>query len=380
MTRPRMRQLLTWLTAGVVITAALASAAWAGDQENVVYTFTGDTNRWPSGDLLFDASGNLYGTTYAGQVFELVPSGGTWTYNALYDFGTGGEDNTWGVTFDKAGDLYGTTYNDGSSDYGIVFELLPTGNGTWKKKVIRAFNGATGGGHPYGNVIFDDAGNLYGTAVVGNHSVGIVFKLIPRKRGQWKESILHVFGSQQPNPALAFDSSGHLYDTTFSGGAHGAGSVFKLSSVKGKWSEKVLYDFTGGGDGSNPNAGVFFAAAGNLFGTTAYGGADGGGVVFELTSSQKGGWTESVIENFHYHPFSLIADASGNLYGTAGELVFELQHLKDGQWREVVLYRFTGGDAHAGPQGLVFDSAGNLYGATLAGGVYGSGTIYELTP
>ena len=219
---------------------------------------------------------------------------------------------------------------------------------------------------------------MYGTAVDSN--VGIVFKLTPRKTGQWKESILYPFGSQEPNPALVFDSSGNLYGTTFSGGAHGAGIVFELSLVKGKWSEKVLYDFTGGSDGSNPNAGVFFNAAGSLYGTTAYGGADGGGVVFELTPGQNGEWTESVIENFNYHPFSLIADASGNLYGTAGELVFELQHLKDGQWREDVLYRFTGADAHAGPQGLVFDSAGNLYGATLAGGEYGSGTIYELTP
>jgi len=359
--------------------AALTSPARAGDQENVLYTFTGDANRWPSGSLLFDASGNLYGTTYAGEVFQLVPAGGSWTYNTLYDFSTGGEDNTWGLTFDSAGDLYGTTWRDGSTDYGVVFELLPSKSGTWRKKVIRGFKGTAGGSNaPSGNVIFDKAGNLYGVAVVSN--VGIVFKLTPRKRGQWKEEILRAFGSQGINAGLVFDSTGNLYGTTSAGGAYGAGTVFKLSLVKGKWTEQVLYDFTGGSDGSNPDSGVLLDAAGNLYGTTSYGGTDGGGVVFELTPGQNGKWSESVVENFHYHPYSLIADTSGNLYGTAGELVFELQHLKDGQWREDVLYRFTGADAHAGPQGLVFDSAGNLYGATWAGGVYGSGTIYELTP
>jgi len=155
MMRLNLRQLITWLTAALVITA-LASPVWAADHENVLYTFTGGANRWPSGNLLFDASGNLYGTTYAGEVFELVPSGGTWTYNTLYDFSAGGEDNTWGLTFDKAGDLYGTTYRDGSADYGIVFELLPSGNGKWRKKIVHAFNGASNGGNaPGGNVIFD---------------------------------------------------------------------------------------------------------------------------------------------------------------------------------------------------------------------------------
>ncbi len=366
-------RILIWLTSAVVIAMASTSTAWAGAHEKVVYAFTGNANRWPTGDLRFDASGNLYGTTYAGEVFQLVPSDGTWTYNSLYDFSTGGEDNTWGPTFDKMGNLYGTTYNDGSAGYGIVFELLPSGNGMWRKRVVHAFKGINAAGHPYGNVIFDNSGNLYGTAVVGNSSIEVVFKLTPRKKGQWKETVIQAFGSQAPNLGPAFDPAGNLYGTTLSGGSHGAGTVFKLNFVSGKWVKQVLHDFTGGSDGSNPNS-VFFNSTGNLYGTTAGGGADGGGVVFQLMPSRGGRWTESVIENFHYHPFSLIADQSGNLYGTAGELGFELQHLKNGQWREVVLYKFA-----AAPQGLVLDNTGNLYGATLVGGTHGSGTIYELT-
>jgi len=148
MMRSTIRPASIWLLAAIV-TAVFTTIAWAQDQETPVYTFIGGGNRWPSGDLIFDGSGNLYGTTYAGEVFQLVPSGGTWTYNTLYNFSSGGEDNTWGLTFDKAGDLYGTTYDDGSAGYGIVFELVPSGNGTWSKKIIRAFNGVHGRGHPF---------------------------------------------------------------------------------------------------------------------------------------------------------------------------------------------------------------------------------------
>jgi len=237
----------------VILTLALVHSALAADQEKVLYTFPGGSNIWPSGSLVLDASGNLFGTTYSGEVFELVPSSGTWTFNLLYDFGTGGEDNTWGLTLDAGGNLYGTAAQDGSSGNGVVFELTPSHSGQWTKKALRNFKSTNGGDAPYGSVIFDKAGNLYGTAIVGTKATGVVFRLTPTSRGQWKESTAHAFGSGDsafgPNPGLVFDAVGNLYGTTHSGGPYKSGTVFELSPSGGKWTQSVLYSFTGGADG-----------------------------------------------------------------------------------------------------------------------------------
>lgn|SRR5579872_526239 len=364
----------------------LLCSARAADTQTILHTFTGGQDgSYPGLGLILDAAGNLYGTTYFGQVFELTPDNGSWQYNVLYTFGIGGEDNTWGPTLDSAGNLYGTTSRDGNSGHAIVFELKHSSSG-WTKKVLHAFSANSS---PNGSVIFDKLGNLYGTAFKENGDA-IVFELMPFGK-EWVLKVLHTFtGNSDPNPDLVFDAQGNLYGTTYSGGSYGAGSVFELHPSKTEWTETVIYSFTGGNDGKYPvgGEGVIFDHEGRLYGGTVYGGTDGGGVVFQLTRQQNGLWSESVLDNFHCIPQSLVFDSAGDLYGATTSIkgsgcgqgsVFELTPLKDGRWRENVLYDFTGSDGW-GPQNLVLGSAGNLFGATLAGGSEGLGLIYELTP
>lgn len=384
----RICNLTTTVFALLLTSLILLGGARAADTQTILHTFTGGQDGSDPGlGLTLDAAGNLYGTTYFGQVFKLTPENGSWQYNVLYSFGVGGEDNTWGPTLDAAGNLYGTTSRDGNSGHGIVFELKHSSSG-WTKKVLHAFSADS---YPYGSVIFDKLGNLYGTAQKENGDA-IVFELTP-SREKWVLKVLHTFTGgygSGPNPDLVFDAQGNLYGTTYSGGSYGAGSVFELHPSKTGWTETVIYSFTGGNDGKYPvgGEGVIFDRKGRLYGGTVYGGTDGGGVVFQLTRQQDGQWVESVLDNFHCIPQSLVFDSAGNLYGATTSIkgskcgqgsVFQLTPLKDGQWRENVLYDFSGSDGW-GPQNLVLDDAGNLYGATVAGGSDGLGLIYELMP
>ncbi len=182
---------------------------------------------------------------------------------------------------------------------------------------------------PSAGLIFDAAGNLYGTTGLGGtDGVGTVFELT-RAGGGWTEQVLYNFGTDgaYPGGGLTFDSAGNLYGTTGEGGIHILGTVFELTpTVGGGWTETVLHNFGSGTDGAYPGAGVTFDAAGNLYGTTQYGGtynscSGGCGTVFELTPTAGGGWTEQVLLNFNgtggANPYAgLIFDGAGNLYGT----------------------------------------------------------------
>jgi uncharacterized repeat protein (TIGR03803 family) len=284
----------------------------------VLHEFTGGADgAFPYAGLVFDAVGNLYGTTGSGGstacmdgcgvVFKLAPRPeGTWTESVLYTF-TGGADGDGplaGLIFD-AGDLYGTTVGGGASDEGVVFKLAPNSHGTWTESVLYSFTGGADGAHPYAGLVFDAAGNLYGTTYAsGAYNNGVVFKLTPNPEGTWTESILHTFtggaDGATPYAGLIFDAAGNLYGTTdlggggtacTSGSGHmtGCGVVFKLApKPDGSWTESVLHTFTGGADGANPYAGLIFHAAGNLYGTTTHGGFDNNGVVFELTPTSSG--------------------------------------------------------------------------------------------
>jgi len=365
------------------------------------------------GGLILDAIGNLYGTTSlggshgVGNVFELTPTaGGNWSEKVLHNFNNNGTDgeNPAGLIFDVAGNLYGTTSLGGAYGAGTVFELTPTTGGGWSEKVLHNFNNNGVDGNYPGGLILDAAGNLYGTTFGGGaHGVGTVFELTPTTGGGWSEKVLHNFNSngtdgQDPNSSLIFDAAGNLYGTTSQGGAYsGDGTVFELMPQAGRgWSEKVLFNFNQR-DGADPQSGLVFDAAGNLYGTTASGGGYNHGTVFELMPQAGGGWTEKVLHNFNnnggvdgFSPLgTLLLDAAGNLYGTTsqgghsyGGTAFELTPQAAGGWMETLLYDFVGGtEGRDLPYpALSFDAAGNLYGTTFNGGAYTYGMVFEITP
>jgi len=263
--------------------------------EHPVYWFGGDElndgDIPGSGPLTFDAAGNIYGTTISGgatgngTIYQLVRSQNSWTENILYSFpgvGLPGQPEA-GVTLDAAGNLYGTAKG---YTYGCVYALIHTDQG-WNLQTIYVFQGGNDGAYPAGGLIFDAAGNAYGTTE-GNDQTqpGSVFKLTPQGDGTWHETVLHLFTTGYgPKANLATDAAGNLYGTTLGlGGLQGDrfGMVFKLSFVNGSWVFTDLYDFTAGTDGEYPAGGVTIDANGNLYGT-AVGGAHNFGTVWEVT-------------------------------------------------------------------------------------------------
>jgi uncharacterized repeat protein (TIGR03803 family) len=222
----------------------------------------------------------------------------------LHNFSYFGKDGTfpWAdLVLDAHGNLYGTTAAGGAfPESGTVFELSPKAGGGWKETVLHNFNGTvdnTDGNTPMAGLILDAVGNLYGTTYFGGaHGLGRVFELSPQKGGGWKEKALHDFNKDGtdgygPQAGLIFDAAGNLYGTTFIGGSgscvyYGScGTVFELTpQADGTWTEKVLHSFNNDGtDGYWPYAGLTLDAAGNLYGTTWAGGAQGNGTVFEIT-------------------------------------------------------------------------------------------------
>ena len=264
------------LTAALAIFAmTLLVTGTAASQEQVLYSFNdnGTDGLNPVAGVISDGAGNLYGTTgYGGAygfgaVFELTPgSGGTWTEIVLHSFNNKDGDNPYsGLIFDTSGNLYGTTVWGGAYGGGTVFELTPGSGGTWTETVLHSFkDSGKDGNSPYASLIFDASGDLYGTTSEGGTYVsgGTVFQLTPGTNGKWTEKVLHSFVDNgrdglNPNAGLIFDTAGNLYGTTYNGGsAAGRGTVFRLTpGNKGKWTEKVLHSFNGK-DGSYPAAGL----------------------------------------------------------------------------------------------------------------------------
>lgn len=325
------------------------------------------------------------------------------TYSILHNFtSTGGDgaDPHAGLIMDKAGDLYGTTLYGGSSTNcgidgcGTVFRLDPSGNET----VLYNFTNSNGdGANPHAGLIMDSSGNLYGTTMNGGTSgYGTVFELV-NSSGNYSETVLHSFGgSDGANPwaGLITDSSGNLYGTTTNGGTSGYGTVFELVNSSGNYSETVLHSFALG-DGAHPFGGLIRDLSGNLYGTAESGGnvslnnGYGYGTVFKVDTF--GNFT--VLHNFSGADGSaplagLIMDSSGNLYGTTaggGASVYYGTALElDAAGNEIVLHSFTGGSDGAFPYaGLTLDPSGNLYGMTEVGGSFsnctgGCGTVFGL--
>ena len=332
--------------AGTVFAVKLVNGVW---KEKVLYAFTGADGDNPQSNVVFDQAGNLYGTTYyggtgdcfssgCGTVFELSPVNGTWTETVIYNFTgtTGGNDGaspTAGLIFDATGNLYGTTTQGGASDAGTVFKLTPAG-GSWAETVLYNFAGMPDGAAPLGNLIFDRAGNLFGTTAAGgtyNHrnpfGDGTIFELSPNPDGSWTETVLHTLGAgadgASPEAGLIADPAGNLYGTALYGGGTpngGHGTVFQLALSNGVWTESVISNFTVPGGGNFPQSAVILDQAGNVYGT-ASGGTGRNGVIFKL-SLVNGAWTHTPFYTFPdtlsgIHPLgSPLMDKAGNLYGT----------------------------------------------------------------
>jgi uncharacterized repeat protein (TIGR03803 family) len=399
--------------------------------ESILHTFGGGAdggNPYYDASLIFDQEGNLYGTTaYGGRanlgtVFKLSPNGASgWTKSTIYSFLGGGSTSPYAnLVFDGSGNLYGTASNGGAYQNGAAFKMTPNSSGGWTTSLIHSFNGKDGA-YPSAGLIFDSAGNLYGTTSGGGANscsgsgCGVVFKLAPSSSGKWIESVLYSFkgvaDGQWPAAGLVFDKQGNLFGTTYAGGGggtgcnyYGCGVVFELTPTGGGlWTERVLYTFTGGSDNGEPYYGsLALDATGNLYGTTSYTGCDGCtgyySTVFKISPNGIGAWTQSVIYTFTDGsvPFAgLTLDAAGNLYGTTAFIlydnsnagtVFELKP-SGGGWTESTLYSFTGARDGGTPiAGVVFDAAGNLYGTTSGGGNAcspynnGCGVVYKLAP
>jgi uncharacterized repeat protein (TIGR03803 family) len=401
----------------IIVILVLSPGACAQSKYKTLYTFTGGTDgSQPVAGLAIDQAGNLYGTTWSGgdlvcgyvnrgcgTLFKLTPKpNGTWKESVLHAF-TGGSDGRYpaaGVILDQAGNLYGTTEMGGDRGSGNVFKFTP-GSG---ESVLHSFGAGGDGMYTDEGLIFDQAGNLYGTT----HDTA--FKLVPNQDGSWTESVLYTFCSLPncgdgvyPQGPLVLDETGDLYSTTAQGEVctgH-CGGVFKLSPhLDGSWIEKVLYSFTGGNDGDDPEAGLIRDQAGNFYGTTSRGGSYGAGVVFSLTPGADGkSWKEKVLHQFTggrdgSRPYAgLIFDQAGNLYGTTSSggargygVVFKLAPNTKGGWNETVLHAFLNHPGAIPSAGLILDAEGNLYGTTTGKddgfGCSGSpcGTVFEITP
>lgn len=400
----------------IFVATLLLTATRAAAQEKVLHSFV---NGYPVADLIFDSSGNLYGTTSHGgaygygTVFEMTHAGsGGWTGKALHSFG-GGADGTipyGSLVFDAAGNLYGTTLGGGAYQLGTAFELVHSPGGGWAEKMLHEFgNGNADGLEPRAGLIFDAAGNLYGTTEGGGaYGIGSVFELSPKPGGGWTEAVLYNFcptltcaDGNTPTGSLILDTAGNLYGTTSGGGTLGKGTAFELTpSAGGIWTETVLHTFGDDGtDGANPEGAMIFDATGNLYGTTYGGGSTscsyppGCGTVFELTPVAGGIWTETILHSFdnngadgYYPNASLIFDASGNIYGTTYQggaygfgTAFELM---GGSRTETLLhsFQFNGIDGDNPVTGLISDAFGNFYGTTVYGGADNAGTVFAIKP
>jgi uncharacterized repeat protein (TIGR03803 family) len=421
-----MTKLNAWrkICAAFVLCAATAigSPAQTFTYDNL-YSFTNDGpgGAEPVAGLILDKAGNLYGTTFSGgahhqgTVFKLTPSpDGKWIETVLHSFsGSDGSSPTAGLVFDQEGNLYGTTWNGGPLAAGNVFELTPDSKGNWTENDIFLFcalSKCADGANPGASLIFDQAGNLYGTTATGGSTLctggcGTVFKLTPLPHGGWTHSVLYTFcgtgdcgGGERPRASLILDQAGNLYGTAELGGhcePPGCGVVFELTHASGGWAEKVLYTFcslSGCADGQLPLGSLIFDQAGNLYGTTVLGGKNGDGLVFQLTPNSNGAWTETVLHSFAgtdgYAPdANLILDGAGNLYGTTSEgggggagVVFVLVPNKTGRWEYIILHNFFDNPGALPEAGVVMDSAGNLYGTTTGDSNQTFGSVFEVTP
>ena len=400
---------LAWTTLLVCALTLIVEPTAQAQSLTVLHSFAHDRLGYePYAGLIQDARGNLYGTTDnggdggVGSVYRVTRGQSDWVVTALAEFNHDG--NGYGpqarLTVGPDGAYYGTTVYGGypggcgGMGCGTIFRFNLS---NFSRTVIYRFSDSDGR-WPYSEVTFDSAGNMFGTAVMGGaYGGGTVFKLV-RNGNQWTHSDIYNFTGAadgfEPVGGLIIDSAGNLYGTTVGGGTCSCGVVFEVSPLEGGWSYQVLHNFDPQTDGGWPEASLIMDAAGNLYGTTSWGGPGVGGTVFELSPSGNI-WNFSMIygfDNCDCPPFegprgSVLMDVAGNLYGTTfGDgaydqgSVFELTPTND-QWTFRSLHYFNSLQDGQNPVGtLLMDANGNLFGTTWFGGQYGVGTVWEITP
>jgi len=272
-----------------------SGTTWA---QSVIHAFTGGADgSGPGARVAVDTRGNVYGMTPTGganglgTIYALhAKSNGSWAFRVIHTF-TGGSDGSSGSAGKlllRGGRVYGAATTGGASGAGVVFELTPTQTGEWGFKTLYSFRGAPDGVFPYGAVLFDAAGRLYGTTYYGGtNDLGTVYQLSPRGTGEWNERVLYSFQAGSDGNSsisnLVSDTAGNLYGTTSEGGL-GSGTIFKLTRGQGgTWTESIPHSFQGSPDGAFPYAGMVGDGAGSFYGATVHGGADGDGAIYKFT-------------------------------------------------------------------------------------------------
>src|SRR5438067_9606317 len=263
-----------------------------------------------------------------GVAYKLTNNGGAWTQEVIHPF-TGGDDGSGPgarLTVDRNGNIYGMAPTGGAYGAGTIYKIRRVHGGSWSFQVIHAFTGGADGGTGSAGRMILRNGRLYGAATTGGtYGSGVVFELTPRGVGQWHFRTIYSFRGQPdgsfPYGGLLFDVSGNIYGTTYYGGANNIGAVYQLTPrTNGEWREKVLYSFQGGTDGNSPISNLFFDTARNLYWTTKEGGL-GTGTIFKLSPVGGGHWMETVVHMFQGPPdgaFSyngMVVDPFGNFYG-----------------------------------------------------------------
>jgi len=345
------------------------------------------------------------GSNQEGMVYRLVREGGGWVLSPIYSFGPpqsgDGNEPLARVVFGPDGLLYGTTSEGGTEDYGTVFSLQPPASACttalcpWRETVLYNFTFNEGGVYPgYGDLVFDRAGNIYGTTFNSSAGGGVVFKLT-RSGSSWTESVLwHFTGGEDgsyPVSGVIFDNAGNLYGTTSDGGSGDGGTVYELSPTQSGWTETTLYSFgelnVGVGDGS-----LIWDAHGDLFGISGDPFGAGDSAAYELTP-QNGSWSFTQLQEFGNGSTGPVAaptfDSLGNLYGplpSGGNGYGEIFKLtpSGNQWLYSSFYQFetchNQGNGCSPVGAVTFDANGNMYGTTEAGGSGRGGTVWEITP
>ena len=398
----------------LLIAVLLLSAGLAVQAQTltVLHNFTGGSDgSGPEGLVAVDRAGNVYGSAPfggnrggicsaiggCGAVFRASFKNGAWLFNPLYTFqGEDGGGPLAGVTLGSDGAVYGTTLfgggtQCGSNGCGVVFKLTPPPRFCqmalcpWTETVLYRPDGTNPSGF-VGGVTVDAAGNVYGmTFGGGSGNAGVVYKLTPTGGNNYSFNVLYNFTGASdggdPLGDVTPDSAGNLYGTTTYGGADGYGTVFKLVRSGAGYTFQLLYTFTEQEDGGMPEANLVLDSAGNVYGATGYGGG-----IFQLKPSGDS-WVYTVIDtqaSFMQAPISI--DSAGNLYGTTyaggshgdGSL-FEVTY-SNGQWTHNVLYSFYGLGGALPLSDVGFDASGNLYGtSTYGGGGNGDGALWQFS-
>jgi uncharacterized repeat protein (TIGR03803 family) len=382
-TRDRRTRALPATLIAMAAAAALSAAPGAAQNVTTLASFNGVNGSQLAGGVIMDSAGNLYGTaSYGasgnlGTVFQVSPSSGTVTDLAAFNV-TNGAHPTGRLLADSAGNLFGTAYGGNGAGLGTVFEIPA---GAQNAVPIVSFNTANGA-NPDGGVIADPGGNLYGTTQVGGAAGnGTVFEVATGTHTLTKLASFNGGNGLWPSSGVVRDTNGNLYGTTPYGGAYNLGTVFEINASTHQLTTLATFN---GSNGRGPWGGLAIDAAGNLFGTTSYGGTNDLGTVFKIDAVTH---TLTTLVSFNATDgddveAAVILGAGGELIGTTAwggtnnlGNVFELD-LTTGNLTTLATFDDASGGHPYAP--LLLGSDRNLYGTTAGAGAYPDGTVFEI--